>query len=147
MNGDAGDPHGLGRFVEAQAPVYAQVLEELASSRKRSHWMWFVFPQFRGLGRSAMAQRYGIAGLAEAEAYVRHPLLGARLAECTRLMLAAPPGASATDVLGTPDDVKFHSSMTLFAAVPARDMPFGPALDRFFGGRPDRATLRLLAGA
>src|SRR4051794_23700256 len=92
--GSGGDPHDLQRFVDAQAPVYPQVRAELAAGRKRSHWMWFVFPQLRGLGASAMAHRYGIASRAEAEAYLRHPLLGARLLECTALMLGVDDGAS-----------------------------------------------------
>ena len=113
------DPHDLRRFVDAQAPVYAQVRAELAAAHKRSHWMWFVFPQLRGLGHSAMAHRFGIASRAEAVAYLGHPLLGERLRECTGLMLAAPAGASALAILGAPDDLKFHSSMTLFAEVAA----------------------------
>ena len=142
--GSGGDPHDLQRFVDAQAPVYSQVRAELAAGRKRSHWMWFVFPQLRGLGASAMAHRYGIASRAEAEAYLRHPLLGARLLECTALMLGVDDGASAHDVLGSPDDIKFRSSMTLFAAVSAAGSPFAAALDRFFAGRPDPATEGLL---
>jgi uncharacterized protein (DUF1810 family) len=142
-----GDPHDLQRFVAAQARVYSQVRSELAAGRKRSHWMWFVFPQLRGLGASAMAHRYGIASRAEAEAYLRHALLGARLVECTTLMLDVAEGASAHDVLGSPDDLKFRSSMTLFAAVSPPGSPFAAALDRFFHGRPDPATERLLASA
>jgi uncharacterized protein (DUF1810 family) len=141
------DPHDLQRFVAAQARVYPQAREELAAGRKRSHWMWFVFPQLRGLGRSAMAHFYGIASRAEAEAYLAHPLLGARLVECTGLMLAARAGASANAILGSPDDLKFRSSMTLFAAVAAPGAPFAAALARYFDGQPDPATLRLLSGA
>lgn len=144
MQADRADPHDLRRFVEAQAPVYAQARAELAAGRKRSHWMWFVFPQLRGLGRSAMADRFGIDSRAEAEAYLAHPLLGPRLVDCTELMLAAPEGASALGILGAPDDVKFRSSMTLFAAVSAGQAPFAAALDRFFGGAHDPATLGLL---
>ncbi len=143
---DDGDPHELQRFVEAQAGVYAQARDELAAGRKRSHWMWFVFPQLRGLGQSPMAHRYGIASRGEAEAYLDHPLLGPRLAECTRLMLAAAEGASALAILGSPDDRKFGSSMTLFAAVAPTSAPFAAALDHFFAGQPDPATLRLLGG-
>ena len=118
---------------------------ELASGKKRSHWMWFVFPQLRGLGRSAMAERYGIASFAEAEAYLAHALLGARLLDCTRLMLAADAGASALAILGAPDDLKFRSSMTLFAAVAeAPASPFAAALARFFAGVGDPATLAML---
>ena len=144
MDADRADPHDLRRFVAAQASVYAQARDELAAGRKRSHWMWFVFPQLRGLGQSAMAHRYGIASRAEAEAYLDHPLLGTRLIECTGLMLAAPPAASALAILGSPDDVKFRSSMTLFAAVTPAGSPFAVALDRFFGGAADPVTLRLL---
>jgi len=150
------DRHDLRRFVAAQAPVYAQARDELAAGRKRSHWMWFVFPQMRGLGHSAMAHRYGIASRAEAVAYLDHALLGARLVESTGLMLVAPQGVTANTLLGTPDDLKFRSSMTLFAAVAgdaarfagasrATRLPFGAALARFFDGVADPATLRLLA--
>jgi uncharacterized protein (DUF1810 family) len=144
---DGADPHDLRRFVEAQAPIYAQARAELAAGAKRSHWMWFVFPQMRGLGRSAMAHRFGIASRAEAEAYLAHPLLGPRLLECTGLLLAAPPGTSALAILGSPDDLKLQSSMTLFAAVSADASPFAAALDRFFAGAADAATLRLLGPA
>jgi len=156
MERDDTDRHDLRRFVEAQSAVYAQARDELAASRKQSHWMWFVFPQLRGLGRSEMAHRYGIASRAEAVAYLDHPLLGTRLIECTGLMLAAPREATANAILGSPDDLKFRSSMTLFAAVAGDSvrfagvasarLPFAVALDRFFDGRPDAATLRLLAG-
>jgi len=133
----------LARFVEAQSGVYESVLGELRDGEKHTHWMWFVFPQLRGLGRSAMAHRYGIADLDEARAYLRHPLLGARLAECTRAMLAhagTPLGA----ILGFPDDLKFVSCMTLFdAAGGPRDL-FERALQAFNGGTPDAETLRLL---
>ena len=156
MEVDRADPHDLRRFVEAQAGVYAQARDELAAGRKRSHWMWFVFPQLRGLGQSAMAHRYGIASRAEAVAYLDHPLLGARLVECSGLMLAVPPAATANAVLGSPDDLKFRSSMTLFGTVaaesarwadaPAASSPFAAALVRFFDGIADPATLRLLDG-
>jgi uncharacterized protein (DUF1810 family) len=138
------DPHDLGRFVAAQAPVWAQVRAELAAGLKRSHWMWFVFPQLRGLGRSAMAVRYGIASRAEAKAYLEHPLLGARLVECTSLMLGVDKGSTALAILGAPDDLKFRSSMTLFAAVASDPAPYQAALARFFGGVGDAATLALL---
>jgi len=156
MDVDRTDPHDLRRFVEAQADVYPQVRDELAAGRKRSHWMWFVFPQLRGLGRSAMAHRYGIAWRAEAVAYLDHPLLGTRLVECTGLMLSAPHPATANEILGAPDDLKFRSSMTLFGAVaaegarfagvPPATSPFAAALDRFFAGHADLATLHLLDG-
>jgi uncharacterized protein (DUF1810 family) len=144
IDADSADPHDLRRFVAAQAPVYAQARDELAAGRKRSHWMWFVFPQLRGLGRSAMADRYGIASRAEAEAYLQHPLLGPRLVECTRLMLAARPDATALAILGSPDDLKFRSSMTLFAAISPAASLFALALERFFASAADAATLRLL---
>ena len=144
---DAADPHDLERFVAAQAPVWAQVRAELAGGRKRSHWMWFVFPQLKGLGRSAMAERYGIASRAEAQAYLAHRVLGPRLVECTNLMLAAPRGQSALAILGAPDDVKFRSSMTLFADVAGdATSPYAAALDRYFGGHPDPTTLEMLGG-
>src|SRR6187397_3012714 len=156
MEVDRADPHDLRRFVDAQAGVYPQARDELAAGRKRSHWMWFVFPQLRGLGQSAMAHRYGIASRAEAVAYLDHPLLGARLVECTRLMLAAPHQATANAILGSPDDLKFRSSMTLFGVVAGEserfagvafpNSPFAAALGRFFDANADPATLRLLDG-
>ena len=156
MDVDRADPHDLRRFVEAQAGVYAQARAELAAGRKRSHWMWFVFPQLRGLGQSAMAHRYGIASHAESVAYLDHPLLGPRLIEVTGLMLAAPRHATANAILGSPDDLKFRSSMTLFgvvateserfAGVAVANSPFAAALERFFAGGADPATLRLLDG-
>ncbi len=135
-------PEGLERFVAAQATVWAQVVAELAAGAKRSHWMWFVFPQVAGLGGSAMAVRYAISSLAEAQAYLAHPLLGARLREATGLMLrhaGTPPEA----VLGGIDAMKFRSSMTLFEAASAEAL-FGQALDAFFGGERDARTLALL---
>ena len=134
---------GLQRFVTAQDPVYADVRDELAAGRKRSHWMWFVFPQLQGLGHSATAQYYGIESRQEATAYWQHPLLGTRLRQCTALVLATR-GKSAHDIFGTPDDLKFRSCMTLFAAVAPAKPLFEQALARFFGGRPDEKTLALL---
>ena len=139
----AGD---LSRFVEAQAGAYATALRELRDGEKRTHWMWFVFPQLRGLGRSEMAHRYGIAGLGEARAYLDHPLLGARLEECTRAMLAHA-GTPSRNILGVPDDLKFVSSMTLFRLAegePPRG-PFQAALDRFNSGRLDPRTVELVS--
>jgi uncharacterized protein (DUF1810 family) len=140
------DPHHLQRFVAAQEPVYSNVLAELRTAHKTSHWMWFVFPQIAGLGRSPMAQKFAIASLDEARAYLAHGVLGARLRECTRLMLAAankPIG----DILGFPDDLKFRSSMTLFALADGRrDSIFEAALRQFFEGEADPRT-RELAGA
>lgn len=136
----ADDPFDLQRFVAAQAPVYERVRAELSHGRKQSHWMWFVFPQIAGLGHSAMAQRYAISSLAEAEAYLRHPVLGARLRECTGLVVAVE-GKSAHEILGSPDDMKFHSCMTLFTrAAPHEDL-FDAALEKYFDGRDDAQTL------
>ena len=140
----ASDPFDLERFVAAQAPVWQDVRAELAAARKRSHWMWFVFPQLRGLGRSAMAERYGIASRAEAAAYLVDPLLGPRLVEATAAMLAAPAGLSALAILGPPDDLKFRSSMTLFADLAGSGSPFAAALARYFRGAADPATIALL---
>lgn len=136
----------LGRFVEAQARVYAEARAELAAGRKRTHWMWFVFPQLKGLGRSSMATHYGLADAAEAAAYLADPVLGPRLVDCTRLMLATR-GQSALQILGSPDDLKFRSCMTLFEHVATPDpagAEFAEALDRFFDGRRDERTVALL---
>ena len=134
---------GLERFVEAQAPVWADVLRELAAARKRSHWMWFVFPQLKSLGRSATAKHYGLEDRAEAGAYWRHPLLGPRLVQCTRLVLATS-GRSAHDIFGSPDELKLCSCMTLFAAVAPEEPAFRSVLERFYGGVADPSTLALL---
>ncbi|WP_295524177.1 DUF1810 domain-containing protein [uncultured Pseudacidovorax sp.] len=140
----AADAFDLARFVDAQAPVYAQVRAELAAGRKRTHWMWFVFPQLVGLGRSAMAQRYAIGSREEAMAYLAHPQLGERFRECSALVLSAQ-GPAIGDILSAPDDLKFHSSMTLFDAVaPAGEALFAQCLQRFFGGERDAATLARL---
>lgn len=139
----AGDPHALQRFVDAQAPVIDQVMAELARGAKASHWMWFVFPQLKGLGRSAMAQHYGIVSLDEAQAYWQHPLLGPRLVQCTALVLAVE-GKSALQIFGAPDDLKFCSSMTLFERVAPDEPVFAQALAKYFGGQRDRRTLDLL---
>lgn len=137
------DPHDLERFTAAQAGVIEQALAELRAGRKRSHWMWFVFPQLRGLGSSAMADRYGVASLQEARAYLAHPELGARLRECVAAMLQVPD-RSAHDILGSPDDLKFRSCLTLFQRAAPQDALFGEALARFYGGAPDPRTLALL---
>lgn len=138
------DPFDLQRFVSAQEPVYGAVTAELAAGRKTTHWMWFIFPQLRALGRSSTALRYGISGRAEAEAYARHALLGARLRECCRLLLAIR-GRTAHDVFGAPDDLKLRSSMTLFAAVAAaEEAVFDQVLMRYYGGRVDERTVELL---
>ena len=137
------DPFDLERFIQAQNPVFRAVEGELARGRKQTHWMWFVFPQIAGLGISAMSQRYAIGSRAEAEAYLAHPVLGARLIECTGLVLAVQ-GRSINAILGAPDDAKFRSSMTLFGAV--SDEPiFSEALARYFSGERDAATLDILA--
>ena len=136
------DPHHLQRFVEAQDGVYANVRVELAAGRKRSHWMWFIFPQVAGLGFSAMAQRFAIGSRDEALAYLAHDILGPRLIECTGLVMNVT-GKTIHDILGSPDDLKFHSSMTLFAAV-ADTPPFAAALTRYFAGAADQATLDIL---
>lgn len=139
-------PEPLARFLDAQGPVYARVTEELRAGRKASHWMWYVFPQLRGLGWSPLAQHYGISGLAEAQAYLVHPVLGRRLEECVRLVLAVE-GRTAEQIFGHPDVLKFRSCLTLFAAAAASPEPFHQALAKYYGGEPDPATLRLLAQA
>ncbi|HEX9214044.1 MAG TPA: DUF1810 domain-containing protein [Bradyrhizobium sp.] len=137
------DPFDLNRFVQAQNPVYRDVQGELSRGRKQSHWMWFIFPQVAGLGFSAMSQRYAIGSHAEAEAYLAHSLLGPRLVECTGLVLAVE-GRTINAILGSPDDAKFRSSMTLFGAV-SEEPIFNQAIARYFAGEPDGATLEILA--
>jgi uncharacterized protein (DUF1810 family) len=132
----------LHRFVEAQASIYAGALEELRAGRKRTHWMWFVFPQVAGLGHSAMAQRYAVASHAEALAYLAHDTLGPRLRECTQAVLDVR-GRTAHEIFGSPDDVKFRSCMTLFDAIAPGDV-FDEALARFYAGQRDPATLERL---
>lgn len=134
------DPHDLQRFIAAQEPVFGAVTAELDAGRKRSHWMWFVFPQVAGLGFSPMAQRYAIASLDEARAYLAHPVLGGRLRRCTDLVVAARE-RDITAILGSPDDAKFRSCMTLFGRAAPGEARFQNALDRFFESRPDAATL------
>ena len=134
------DPFHLERFVEAQDGVYERVCEELRSGEKRSHWMWFIFPQIHGLGRSPMAEGFAIGSLEEARAYLSHSVLGGRLRECTELVNAVS-GRSAGDIFGFPDDLKFHSSMTLFARVGGGEAVFVEALEKYFGGKEDGATL------
>jgi uncharacterized protein (DUF1810 family) len=134
----------LQRFVEAQEPIYDEIRSELTAGTKMSHWMWFVFPQLQGLGRSAMAIKYEIASIQEAQAYWQHPILGVRLKECVELVLAVK-GKTAFQIFGTPDDLKFRSSMTLFSkAVPA-DPLFKRAVAKYFDGRDDSRTTELLA--
>ena len=137
------DPHDLARFVDAQQQTFAQAVDELAAGRKASHWMWFVFPQLRGLGHSPMAMRFGIASLAEARAYLAHPLLGPRLQQCTRLVLRID-GRSASDIFGSPDDLKFRSCMTLFDRAAPEQTMFNEALRKYFDAGADSRTLQLL---
>jgi uncharacterized protein (DUF1810 family) len=137
------DPFDLRRFVDAQNPVIDKVLSELRAGRKRSHWMWFVFPQIEGLGSSAMAQRYAIRSGAESEAYLAHPVLGGRLRECVGLVVAARRPLA--DIFGHPDDWKFRSCVTLFGAVAPDEAVFAEALDACCGGKPDPLTLEKLA--
>jgi uncharacterized protein (DUF1810 family) len=136
----------LDRFVRAQAPLMAQVRTELKAGRKSTHWMWFVFPQLAGLGFSQRAQFYGIASLDEARAYLAHPVLGRRLVECTGLVNAVE-GRTAHDIFGGPDDLKFHSSMTLFSLAGPDEPAFGTALEKYFEGSMDQRTLDLLGKA
>ena len=137
------DHFDLARFVAAQAPLIDQALAELRAGRKRSHWMWFVFPQIAGLGSSTMARRYAIATLAEARAYLIHPVLGPRLRAATDAVLATTD-RSLDAIFGSPDDMKFRSSMTLFERAGDAGEPFAEALRRFCDGMPDEATLRRL---
>ena len=137
------DPFNLERFVTAQAPCYDRVLAELRRGHKASHWMWFIFPQIAGLGRSPTAQFYALGSLDEARAYLIHPVLGPRLVDCTKVATAVP-GGSAYDIFGGIDEVKFRSSMTLFAAAAPDDPVFQAALDRYFEGQEDPLTLEKL---
>jgi uncharacterized protein (DUF1810 family) len=137
------DTHDLARFVQAQEPVYEQVLAELRDGHKRSHWMWFIFPQLAGLGHSAMARHFAIASLQEAQAYLAHPVLGARLRECARLVLAVQE-RSVHGIFGSPDDLKFRSSMTLFSRAGPAEPVFEQCLLKYFGGQGDPQTLALL---
>ena len=133
----------LNRFVMAQEPVIDRVRGELKRGRKESHWMWFVFPQIAGLGRSDMARHYAITSIDEASAYLAHELLGPRLLECTRLVNGIE-GRTVGQIFGSPDDMKFHSSMTLFDQVPAASPEFSAALAKYFAGSKDEATLAIL---
>ena len=137
------DRFNLARFVDAQEGVYSTALAELRSGKKRTHWIWFIFPQLDGLGSSAMARRFAIRSLDEARAYLKHPVLGRRLLECCRTLLALPT-TSATDVLGYPDDIKLRSSVTLFALVADGQPDFETVLTKFFAGNRDARTLELL---
>ena len=134
------DPFNLQRFIDAQAPVYAQVLAELGAGSKCSHWMWFIFPQIAGLGRSETARYFAISSREEAAAYLAHPTLGPRLRECCRLTTLVE-GRSAREIFGTPDDMKFRSSMTLFSIAAPDDVLFTPALTKYFPAGPDPETV------
>lgn len=137
-------PNPLSRFVDAQATTYDRAMAELRRGQKTSHWMWFVFPQILGLGRSPTAQFYAIADLAEARAYLAHPVLGPRLVEAVEALLALP-GRDAHAVFGSPDDLKLRSSLTLFQAAAPEEPVFGQALTKYFAGREDMLTLEKLA--
>jgi uncharacterized protein (DUF1810 family) len=133
----------LTRFVDAQVTDYQQALAEIKAGRKRSHWMWYIFPQIQGLGFSSISQRYAIKDADEAAAYLQHPVLGARLLEISQALLGLA-SSNATSVMGSPDDLKLRSSMTLFAAVPGASPVFQQVLDKFFAGKPDGQTLQML---
>jgi len=137
------DPYNLQRFVKAQDAVFDEVRAELREGQKASHWMWFVFPQLKGLGHSGMAERFGIASREEAEAYLAHPILGPRLRECTQLVNSVE-GRSVEDIFGYPDNLKFRSSMTLFSCAAEDNEVFLAALQKYFGGEPDPLTLARL---
>jgi uncharacterized protein (DUF1810 family) len=137
------DAHNLTRFLDAQASIYPEALAELQAGHKRSHWMWFIFPQLAGLGHSQTAQYYAIQSIEEAQAYLNHPTLGPRLIECANTVLNHE-GMSATQILGPPDDLKLSSSATLFAQITPADSPFAQILKRYYNNQPDPRTLELL---
>jgi uncharacterized protein (DUF1810 family) len=137
------DPHNLHRFVDAQNPVYDQVCSELRQRCKRGHWMWFIFPQIEGLGHSQLARKFAISSLEEARAYLRHPILGPRLIQCTKLVTDSA-GRTIHQIFGYPDDLKFRSSMTLFAHATPDNQVFEEALQKYFGGQYDHLTLERL---
>ncbi|MGO9231778.1 MAG: DUF1810 domain-containing protein [Bryobacteraceae bacterium] len=140
---DEKDPHNLQRFVDAQNPVYGQVCAELRAGRKRSHWMWFVFPQIQGLGYSPLARKFAISSLEEAKAYLDHPILGPRLRECCRLVNLVE-GRSIEEIFGYPDDLKFRSAMTLFAHAGPDNRIFQDALEKYCDGEDDPLTIERL---
>lgn len=142
---DANDPYNLQRFLDAQSLALARALAELKQARKRGHWIWFIFPQLKGLGHSANSEFYGISGLPEAAAYLQHPVLGPRLIECTQLVNAVE-GSSAEEMLGEFDAVKFRSSMTLFAKATPDNKIFIQAMEKYFAGEFDALTIDLLGG-
>jgi uncharacterized protein (DUF1810 family) len=137
------DPFELRRFVDAQQPVYQKVVSELRGGHKRSHWIWFIFPQIAGLGHSPISQYYAIQSLDEARSYLAHPVLGPRLIECTQILLDLRDG-SISEILGSPDDLKFRSSMTLFSQASNDGDSFRAALTKYFEGKPDSSTLSRL---
>ena len=139
----ARDPHDLNRFVEAQVSDYDRAIYEIRSGRKVSHWMWYIFPQFAGLGTSPIARRYAIRSIEEAEAYLRHPVLGARLIECAQAAQNVG-GRSAREIFGSPDDLKLRSCATLFAAVSTPESVFHRLIEKYFQGEPDARTLQLM---
>jgi len=137
------DNNGLIRFLEAQNQVYLKALEEIKKGEKKSHWMWFIFPQIKGLGTSEHARYFGIRDIEEATAYLQHPILGKHLVEISKAVVAVP-GKSASDIFGYPDDLKLHSSMTLFSRVENSDPVFSEVINKYFGGLLDSRTLKLL---
>ena len=141
--GGTGDPHNLNRFVQAQEDDYEQALAEIKSGRKRSHWMWYIFPQIDGLGFSSTSRRYSIKSVAEAEAYLSHPVLGPRLVECAEVALRVE-GRSAFEIFGSPDEMKLRSCATLFGCVVPAGSVFDQLIDKYFQGQRDGKTLRLL---
>ena len=143
MTEASSDAFDLGRFLAAQEGVYPAALAEITAGSKRSHWMWFIFPQVSGLGSSSVAQRYAIRSRAEAQAYLAHAVLGQRLLECTKALLGVH-GRSASQIMGSPDDLKLRSSMTLFAYVSKSDSPLEKVLAKFFSGEKDQKTVNFL---
>jgi uncharacterized protein (DUF1810 family) len=137
------DPYDLQRFVDAQSDCFEQACRELSEGYKQSHWIWFIFPQLKGLGHSAMAKRYAISSRQEAEAYLRNPILGSRLRHCTQLVMLVE-GRSIEQIFEDPDDLKFRSSMTLFANTAAENKIFKDALQKYFAGKPDPLTIERL---
>ncbi len=140
------DPYNLARFVNAQERDYRQALSEIKAGRKRSHWMWYVFPQFEGLGSSPTSRHYAIKSVEEAAAYVAHPVLGSRLLECAEAALRVE-GRSAYDIFGSPDDMKLRSSATLFASISPEGSIFHQIIDKYFGGQRDERTIALMTSA
>ena len=140
---DPTDPFNLSRFTKAQEGVYDRAMAELNAGHKRTHWMWFIFPQIDGLGHSSISRRYAIKGIEEARAYLKHPLLGARLSDCAEAVLGIE-GRSAAEMFGFPDDLKLRSSMTLFGSISQQGSVFDRVLEKFFNGQQDEKTLQLL---